>query len=244
VQYIITALGIVISALMSLSTRTVAANKALKIKIGNSLAKTIILFDNIIENGYIILHYLDEGNIEYKDTIIKLFKVQISNLKKLSNVIQRDFLWESDFHNIPNFNLENDFYRKKNKIKRILSIYGPRLDPSLNVIIEWKTELLGTLCELLMEMFEGDQPKSFYIYDIKSISKAMQNEPIVRSSLTHSEVVINTNDHIRYQKIDLTNTKERKKYVGIALRRLNVLEIERKKLAEFIKNNFELQDII
>lgn len=244
-QYLITALGIVISALMGLPSRNNASSEVQKRKIGKTLAELVFLFDSIINNGYIILNYLNNG-IEYKENIVNLLKLQIKDLKKVSSEIQMNLLWGDALWNISDFDMFQDFYYKKTNINKILSIYGPKLNPSLHIIIEYKTEILGSITELLYQKFEKTPSEDFYIYEIEEISQELLVDQMMRFTfIKEPHLFDNYKDKLlKFKKINLLYAKERAEYIAIALKRSDIIKQERDKLAEFIRTNYAPHQIV
>lgn len=240
-QYMFSALEIVITALIGILDYTKKADEVKKNKIGKLLADFIILFDRVINNGGAILKNIDHG-IENRKEIIRLIKVQIKELNEISSYVQMYFLNDLLLCNISGFDMDKHFYKKKYKLNKIFHIYGADMNPSLNIIIEHKTEILSSILELLLSYFEDEAPNNFYIYEIDNLNKEILQDQLTRYEFMHKYV--NENNLIKLKKIDLMNPKDRKKYISLALKQIEFLIGERNKMSDIIVKFYQPHDIV
>jgi len=250
-QYLISALGIIISSLFNLPSSKNNLSQIKKQYIGKTLSKLIYLFDDIIHNGLIILDCFEKG-ITYKEEIIDLITRQISFLNRIGNTIQNSFLWGGGLDDIKSFDISKDFYYKRTKIDKTLEIYGPKLVPSLSIVIASKSEILLRITHLLWRQFSKQPMDSFLIYELEYIAPEFTKEDFLNdfdrahsiSDLMKKIYEKEDNEFIRYKIIDLLDSKQRDEYITIAKRRLKIIKGERNKLANFLKENFEINEII
>ena len=153
---LISALGLVLGALLKLPATSLAVQESKKSDIAKSLSHLVLLLEEIIQRGYEILLVLDrlpdtrpDLFDENVDELVVLLDRQIEALDDFSGYMRKNiFLDRLGFGGGYD---RRDLLRGATDVKKVLSVYEPDLGVRLDRVIEYKTSILSGIIEKFRE---------------------------------------------------------------------------------------------
>lgn len=239
---IISALGLILSALMGLPARTVAMTDAQKSTVAKSLASFIATLDNIINQGYEILSKLEvlptldnrADFLEMTKQLNDLTEKQIEDLSSIARWI-RGPVGPND--------IIRPVSREVTDVHQILSIYEPDLGQRLFNIVAYKSRLLFDLGRIFSDSIQNLERKRLVIRELVYIDPEILRFSH-RIGLTKVISEFEKEERIKFRNVNLSYPEERAMYLKRARKRLSELKVGRDNLAQLVRKHYEPHHLV
>jgi len=249
---IISALGVILSSILDLSSSITKASSSSEEKrnLGKTLSQLLLKIEDVMTRAAAILVLIkripneEENFAVIKEALLEVIKKQSLDLNEIGEIIKGEFLWgfKYEYESIH----APDLLHNETNIYRILSTYEPYLGKKLGNIIEYKSNLLNGLSRLLNEEISTlDENKLFYneVSGIGDVILASQMGKICFERYPRDEFN-NGGWNVEFESINLKEEKSVNKYTNNATRRLNELKESHQKIKEIIVSKFSIEDLL
>lgn len=238
----ISALGLLISALMDLPGRAVAATEQKKNKIGKELYQIVTALDKVIKQGYEILAKIEQlantqDELEFKKQIRELSKLLDDQMKLIIDTgedVAYNYLGGFYWQDPKGIHLGHP-----TNVSKVLSIYQPDLGNHIAGILSTKSSIIFIFLKLLQENLNQFNTKNLWLKEIEIIDMSKFRIPRYQTLESWEKA-----EGIRFKTINLLNNKERTSYLTHSRKRLKELETARVELANLIKQYYEPHHIL
>lgn len=240
-EVFISALGVIISFLME-SPSLITKNK--KTQIGGILKNLVLSLDVLISQAIHLLNKLELLPIttdkfmfqKHLEELERLSEKQICDVRLFERMV-KNYLLESD-------ELSTDAYARKADVHKIMAIYEPNLGYSILKVIEIKGYILEKTLFSFSDNIENINMNNLTIQKVTEISSP-HVENLNKLLLSGSKIKdLVEQGLIQIETVNLQNVFEFNQYIFIERGRLEELQTSRKKLADLIKEKFEITDIL
>lgn len=250
-EVIISALALLISVLMGIPTRAKDATDAKKARLGKKLTEITLKLDSILRRAHVIIDLIDQlptaSDQAMKRAILNRLLAtideQIEDLSNIGKEIQSEFLWGFQYQEIP----ELDSFKilhSSTDVYKILSIYQPDLGDRLEYILEYKTNLLVGLSYVLKDEIIKIVQQSATIREIRKIDLGLISSQLGKYRFQEQLQEAEDRGLIEFEEINILDQESVSQYLSRARQRLSEIQVARKNLNDFIREQFSPHELI
>lgn len=243
---ILSALGLLLNALISLPARTAAASDAKKAEIAKTLAQFVSLLDKVLARGHTILFELEKlaslkkDQLEFSKEVKRLHsltKDQIKDLHLVGALIQEKLITGSTLFGIPGFDYIA-FRYEPTKIRKVISIYEPDLGSKLHHVIGLKTNILEDFAWIFAETTKTFELNSVVVKELVYIDPNVleigYEEANILGVLEEAEKL----GKVKFKELNLAIPAQRNQYLSRERKRLQQIKNAREQLTKLIEQHY------